>query len=247
MSVTERQAVEEARSLHRSMHEDGAPAYENELVIVGQGAIAGEIAGIVPLGSRVLDWGGGRGWLSYLLDKMGFKVTYYEFPGEEEAEPLKSSMPEVERVFIEVEDKLPFDDGSFDAVVSCGVLEHVSDPRAACKELKRILRPGGHMFVYHFPNRYSYTEFLARRLGTESHDLLMDKKAFAAMLSESGLEVKRTYYKYLLPRNLPHWPRLRNFASRRANGVFAFDKFLVRIPLLNRISTSLNAVAVKRR
>ena len=38
---------------------------------------------------------------------------------------------------------LPFDDGQFDVVFSSAVLEHLADPVAALKSLRRVLKPGG--------------------------------------------------------------------------------------------------------
>ena len=47
--------------------------------------------------------------------------------------------------------KLPFRDGSFDAVISIGVIHHLTTPKrraAAVAELARILRPGGKLMIY---------------------------------------------------------------------------------------------------
>jgi SAM-dependent methyltransferase len=41
---------------------------------------------------------------------------------------------------------MPFEDGSLDAVIAQGVLEHVVDPYRCVAEIHRVLRPGG--FVY---------------------------------------------------------------------------------------------------
>jgi SAM-dependent methyltransferase len=42
---------------------------------------------------------------------------------------------------------LPFDDESFDTVVSTEVLEHVPDPLRALREMHRVLRPSGHLIL----------------------------------------------------------------------------------------------------
>ena len=42
---------------------------------------------------------------------------------------------------------LPFPNGSFDAVVSIVVFEHLSDPAAALREIRRILRNPGRLFI----------------------------------------------------------------------------------------------------
>lgn len=43
--------------------------------------------------------------------------------------------------------ELPFATGSFDVVLSCDVLEHVLDDRAALREMTRVLRPGGTLIL----------------------------------------------------------------------------------------------------
>ena len=68
--------------------------------------------------------------------------------------------------------RLPFDDGAFDAVLSCGVLEHVEDPDASLEEIRRVLVPGGTFYVYKLPNRTSYLEAIARRAGLYYHGAL---------------------------------------------------------------------------
>ena len=54
------------------------------------------------------------------------------------------------------DDKLPFDDGSFDVVLSNAVLEHVQDCDQVASELARITRPGG--ITHHlWHNYYSFS------------------------------------------------------------------------------------------
>lgn len=59
-------------------------------------------------------------------------------------------------------EELPFRDGSFDAVLSFSVLEHVRQPHRAASELTRVLKPGGMLYAsvpflqpFHgYPNHY---------------------------------------------------------------------------------------------
>lgn len=56
---------------------------------------------------------------------------------------------------------IPYDDNSFDVVISANVLEHVQDPDSVFDEIHRVLKPGG-FFVFQTPNRSHYVPALAR-------------------------------------------------------------------------------------
>ncbi|MGO6699270.1 class I SAM-dependent methyltransferase [Rhizobium ruizarguesonis] len=45
-----------------------------------------------------------------------------------------------------VGEELPFKDGTFDAVISIAVLEHVKDPFRCAREIIRVLKPGGDLY-----------------------------------------------------------------------------------------------------
>lgn len=63
---------------------------------------------------------------------------------------------------------LPYDDGSFDLVISKYVFEHLDRPEAAMRELHRVSRRGAHLLV-HTPNRWHYVSLFARLTPTRFH------------------------------------------------------------------------------
>jgi SAM-dependent methyltransferase len=52
---------------------------------------------------------------------------------------------------------IPYDDGTFDVIVSDQVFEHVMDYPGTLAELQRVMKPGG-VFIHMFPSRYRVIE-----------------------------------------------------------------------------------------
>lgn len=165
----------------------------------------------IPAGGRVLDWGSGNGHASYLLARMGYAVTAFSL---EFMPPFAPHAPDVRWVMEGEPDRLPFDDASFDAVMSVGVLEHVretgGEELASLREIRRVLRPSGVFLCYHFPNRHSYIDLAATLVpGAHRHTYRYTRRDIDALVSAAGLSTVAVKRYGALPRNpwqaLPRW------------------------------------------
>lgn len=66
------------------------------------------------------------------------------------------------------EGNIPFEDDTFEVVVSIMVLEHLERPRQFFREVARVLRPGGH-FVGHTVSGRHYVTWMRRLFGLLPH------------------------------------------------------------------------------
>jgi ubiquinone/menaquinone biosynthesis C-methylase UbiE len=141
-------------------------------------AIVERIAEDAP--GAVLDWGCGLGQVSDLLQRAGLNVTSFDYRGDSAPDAMVAlpRYPDVRAHISSDPIALPYADASFDAVLSCGVLEHVRDPDGSLDEIARVLRPGGTLYVYKLPNRLSYLEWIARRLGMYHHGVAPDDRLY---------------------------------------------------------------------
>jgi ubiquinone/menaquinone biosynthesis C-methylase UbiE len=85
--------------------------------------------------------------------------------------------------------RLPIPDASCDRVLCFSLWPHIDDRDAVAAELGRVLRPGGHLHIWHLASRGKINEVHACAGGPIGHDLLPPAGETAALLSRHGFAV----------------------------------------------------------
>lgn len=103
-----------------------------------------------PPQGKALDLGAGRGISSYAMARDGWQVTALEpdpsqLVGAGAIRTLAEQSSLKITVVSEYSEKLPFPDNSFDVVNCRQVLHHARDLSQTCREIFRVLKPGGVM------------------------------------------------------------------------------------------------------
>ncbi|MGW1840541.1 class I SAM-dependent methyltransferase [Streptomyces sp. BBFR2] len=105
-----------------------------------------DLAGDVT-GHRILDAGCGSGPLSAALRDRGAVVTGVDVSAGMLALAKRRLGEDADVHQVDLRDRLPFDDGAFDDVVSSLVLHYLEDWGPTLAELRRVLRPGGRLIA----------------------------------------------------------------------------------------------------
>jgi ubiquinone/menaquinone biosynthesis C-methylase UbiE len=204
-------------------------------------AIVARIAADRP--AEVLDWGCGFGQVSHLLKQAGLNVRAFEYRGPDapDAEVPLGVYPDIQAYISSEPVALPYPDASFDAVLSCGVLEHTGNQEANLDEVARVLKPGGRFYVYKLPNRFSYLEWIARRAGLHYHgsdpgDMLFTIRQTRAMFARHGYQVQMIRRANMLPLTV-------GAVQRVAPLWWTLNRALARVPGLNLLATNIELVA----
>jgi len=119
---------------------------------LGQREVAGRTKGkdiavsLVPPGNngKALDVGARAGVQTRWLEERGYEVTSVDVDPQFD-ECLK----------VDANQRLPFDDDSFDLIWCSEVIEHLEKPDFALSELRRVTKPGG-LLVLTTPNSYAW-------------------------------------------------------------------------------------------
>jgi len=190
----------------------------------------------------ILDWGCGKGQISYLLRRYFQTITSCDvIAGGDSAFGQETPLITEQKInVVPLADpvRLPFDGETFDIVVGFGVLEHVKDDAGSLRELYRVLKPDGLFFCFFLPQRWSWTQRLAHLRGNYYHDRLYNFKQVRKMLDQVGFEPVEMWHRQLFPKNSINYPCSEGFER--------IDQLLCRLPGVGNLATNMEFLARKQ-
>ena len=181
----------------------GARAYDALFVDSLTGAFAPIVADAAAIGSGdgVLDVAGGTGVLTReVASRAGASGDIVGIDVNSGMVTVAAERPSTVTWREGAAETLPFPDGSFDAVVSQFGLMFFQDRRAAIREMRRVLRPGGRLAIAVWDGLASMPAFAAevalfqRVAGQRAADALRgpfvlgDRSALACAAADGGIE-----------------------------------------------------------
>jgi SAM-dependent methyltransferase len=119
-------------------HKEDYEAFEYELPVLTK--IVDKIQQCIPTG-QLLEVGCGRGDLLRVARMNGFSVVGCDIFGGRK--PISDGITFYDSTLKDA----GFNDNSFDVVVIRNILEHLFDPNIEMKEVKRILKPNGYLYI----------------------------------------------------------------------------------------------------
>ena len=169
---------------------------DNSLIVLEEPLVRSLLGDVRQL--SVADIGCGTGRHTAYLAEAGARVTAVDFAPDMMAQAIeKAKGHNVRFVSHDLTEPFPFDKDSFDRVLCCLVLEHISDLDPVIEEMGRICRPGGFillselhpaMRLRRLQARFTDTE-TGRKVNVESYRHLIADYVNAAV--KAGLRIDR--------------------------------------------------------
>jgi ubiquinone/menaquinone biosynthesis C-methylase UbiE len=139
--------------------------------------------------ARVLDVGCGTG---ALLQALADKYPESELAGIDPVPEMlavgRRRLPREIKLYGGWAEELPFEDQSFDVVVSCSMFHFIRQPRIALEEMRRILQPGGQLVITDWCGDYLTCRILDRYLYcfNAAHYRVYRQHELIQLLKETG-------------------------------------------------------------
>jgi ubiquinone/menaquinone biosynthesis C-methylase UbiE len=120
--------------------------------------------------SSVLDAGCGHG--NYIIDELRDKFS--SAIGIDVAPEVMDKNVCLDKTIVGNIESLPFENNTFDLIISLWVFEHVENPQKVYTEIARVLKPGGY-FAFATPNKKSILIALRRMMNDTIAKYLVKK------------------------------------------------------------------------
>jgi len=161
-------------------------------------------------GLALLDYGCGAGDLMRVLAGLGARAAFTgcDVSGGMLAEAGKrwpDAFGPVPALALQDGARTPFVDGRFDIVTISAVLHHVPvDERAAVyRELGRVLKPGGRLYVFEHNPRNPLVRYVITRTPIDANAILLDAREVRHGLLDAARYELDTDYLMFMPPGLP--------------------------------------------
>jgi SAM-dependent methyltransferase len=182
-----------------------------------------------PPPARGLDVGCGTGVIAERLAATGYEMTGID-PSVGMLDVLRERTQAVTAVEASGTD-LPFEDGSFDLVLTVAVLHHVADPadvRRTLSEMVRVARPGGHILVWdHNPRNPYWGPLMAKVPQDTGDERLIPEDEVLDGLRAGGATIDSSRQLGMVP----------DFTPKSAlRAAAAAERLLERTPLVSRVA-----------
>jgi SAM-dependent methyltransferase len=158
-------------------------------------------------GLAVLDYGCGAGDLMRVLGQLGARA---EFTGcdvstgmlDEAGKRWPSSLGPAPALAVQDGVATPFADRRFDIVTISAVLHHVpvAERHAVYRELGRVLKPGGRIYVFEHNPRNPLVRYVIARTPIDENAILLDAREVRhGLLDSARYEVETDYLMFMPP------------------------------------------------
>jgi len=130
---------------------------------------------------------------------------------------------------------LPYSDDEFDLVISKYVFEHLTEPETVMRELRRVLKPGGHVLIQ-TPNRWHYVALAARLTPTRFHVWFNERR------DREAVDTFPTTYRANDRRTLARLARISRFRLVELDAIETKPDYLFFHPLAYRAGVAYERV-----
>jgi ubiquinone/menaquinone biosynthesis C-methylase UbiE len=218
-----------------TVYDESLPAHVVEHYL---GKRATFVAATCPRGSA-LDVGCGTGALAQRLAAVGYEVVGVD-PSDGMLEVMRARSPQIRAVNASGT-SLPFEDDSFDLVLTVAALHHIADPadvRQTLTEMVRVSKPSGRVLIWdHNPRNPYWSNLMARVPQDTGEERLIGQREIVSGLNAAGAQVLSCDQLGLVPDFTPR------FALTAAA---ALERLVERAPYLRQFAAHNVILARKR-